>query len=311
MSSDLPLISVVLCTYNGERYVAEQLDSILVQTYRNLEILICDDASTDGTVAILQRYALRDSRINVRVNRENVGYNKNFENALQLARADWLAVSDQDDIWLPHKLASLYRCATDDTLLVHSYSAEFRNDDAAAAVINRSRVRFQGNKTRELLFYNTVSGHTMLFHKSLLAASLPFPDGVYYDWWLGVNASLRSCVQLHPEALVLHRQHSSNASQITANKNKAERKKCFFEARIHTLQQFARLPALPANDKRLLAKYILLLQRRWKKRFSVSVFLFFLRYARSAFYFRKKKPMLFYYFKYSLQRADLKVDHWT
>lgn len=306
-----PLLSVVLCTYNGERYLAKQLDSILSQTYRHLEVVVSDDLSTDGTLSILKQYAAMDSRIKLHVNSANLGYNKNFEQACSYASAEWMAIADQDDIWLPHKLTALYGCVQPDTLLVHSYNAEFKNNDPTVTFINPSRLRFKGSHTRELFFYNTVSGHTVLFHKKLFALAFPFPEGVYYDWWLGVNASVQSRVQLHTEALVLHRQHDANASHLQNRFGPKEQKARFFSERIHTLQCFLQITALAENDRHLLRRYVALLQTQQAKRFSLPVFFFFLRHATSAFYFRKKKPMFFYYLKYSLQRASMKVKHWT
>jgi glycosyltransferase involved in cell wall biosynthesis len=306
-----PLISVVLCTYNGEKYVAEQVASILAQTYSNLEIIICDDASTDNTFSILEKYAASDVRIRLYRNEKNVGYNKNFEQALSLANAEWIAIADQDDIWLPHKIKSLYNAVTPGTLLVHSYNAEFKNDDLSITFINRSRVRFKGNNTRELLFYNTVSGHAMMLHKKLLSIALPFPDGVYYDWWLGLNASIQGSIQLHDEALVLHRQHSSNSSHINSNIAEKHTKENFFKEKIATLESFTQLKGLNEEDKGFLKMYIQLLKTEWQKKFSFLVFFFFLKHAQSAFYFRKKLPMVFYYVKYSFKRATLKVKHWT
>src|SRR5690349_6792955 len=99
MPATPPLVSVVLCTYNGEKYIAEQLDSVCSQTYRNLEIIVCDDASADNTLSLLNSYAAKDHRIKLFRNEKNIGYNKNFEKAIGLAGADWIAISDQDDLW--------------------------------------------------------------------------------------------------------------------------------------------------------------------------------------------------------------------
>jgi len=311
MEANLPLISVVLCTYNGEKYLAQQLDSILIQTYTNLEILISDDVSTDKTLEILKAYNKKDKRIRICQNSHNLGFNKNFEKAVSLAGADWIAIADQDDIWLPHKLMALYKSVAPDTLLIHSYNAEFKNDDPSKIFTNRSRIRFVGNKTRQLIFYNTISGHTMLFHKKLLSSSLPFQDGVYYDWWMGIQASLQSNIQLHDEALVLHRQHESNFSHVNKTISLEESKAVFFRQRLHTLQCFRQIKNLTKEDKDLLTEYTKILEKESKKSFSLRVFFFFLKHSRSAFYYRKKKFMFFYYLKYSLKKATMKVENWT
>lgn len=99
-----PLVSVAMTTYNGEKFLREQIDSILNQTYQNLEIVICDDCFTDGTFGILEEYERRDSRIKLRRNERNLGFIKNFEQAVSLCTGEFIALSDQDDIWEPWKL---------------------------------------------------------------------------------------------------------------------------------------------------------------------------------------------------------------
>ena len=84
----LPKISVAMCTYNGERFLAEQLDSILNQTYKNIELVIVDDLSTDGTLLLLEEYARRDGRIRVIRNGQNIGFVRNFEKAMGSVAGD-------------------------------------------------------------------------------------------------------------------------------------------------------------------------------------------------------------------------------
>lgn len=94
-----PPISVVLCTYNGAKYIEAQLASIIAQTYAVAEIIVVDDVSSDDTMAVVERAAARDSRISLSQNNFNIGFTSNFESALQMAKHDYIAISDQDDIW--------------------------------------------------------------------------------------------------------------------------------------------------------------------------------------------------------------------
>ncbi|MFT4918317.1 MAG: glycosyltransferase involved in cell wall biosynthesis, partial [Zhongshania aliphaticivorans] len=103
MMDQLPKISVAMCTYNGERFLAEQLDSILNQTYKNIELVVVDDVSTDGTLRLLDEYAARDGRIRVIRNSENIGFVRNFEKAMGACSGEFIALADQDDIWFPEK----------------------------------------------------------------------------------------------------------------------------------------------------------------------------------------------------------------
>lgn len=96
-----------MTTYNGEKYLHEQIDSILAQTIQNFELIICDDCSKDSTWDILSDYSQIDNRIQIFRNEENIGFKKNFEKALSLCQGDYIALSDQDDIWMPNHLEVL------------------------------------------------------------------------------------------------------------------------------------------------------------------------------------------------------------
>lgn len=88
-----------MATYNGEKYIREQIDSILTQSVQDFEIVVCDDCSSDSTVKILREYEKKDSRIKIFVNEKNLGFLKNFEKAVSLCSGEKIAFSDQDDIW--------------------------------------------------------------------------------------------------------------------------------------------------------------------------------------------------------------------
>ena len=99
------MISVALCTYNGEKYISQQLDSILCQSVPVDEIVVCDDCSTDSTRQILKHYAERSQKIRFVKNEHNLGYIANFEKAIQLCQGDFIFLSDQDDVWSHEKVA--------------------------------------------------------------------------------------------------------------------------------------------------------------------------------------------------------------
>ena len=101
------MISIAMATYNGEKYLREQIDSILNQTIQDFELIVCDDCSTDTTWNILQDYQSQDRRIKCYRNEENLGFKKNFEKAIGLCTGEYIALSDQDDIWLPEHLEKL------------------------------------------------------------------------------------------------------------------------------------------------------------------------------------------------------------
>src|SRR4051812_31015555 len=99
------LVSIVMATFNGARFLQQQLQTITEQTYRELEIIICDDASTDDTRSIIQAFALKDPRIRWIFNETNLGINKNFEQGFREAKGAFIAIADQDDVWKTEKIA--------------------------------------------------------------------------------------------------------------------------------------------------------------------------------------------------------------
>ena len=101
------MISIAMATYNGEEILEKQLDSILLQTIQDFEIVVCDDQSKDSTWNILEQYAKRDKRFHIYRNEKNLGFKKNFEKAIGLTQGDYIALCDQDDIWYPRHLEIL------------------------------------------------------------------------------------------------------------------------------------------------------------------------------------------------------------
>ena len=122
LSSEIRSVSVVMCTYNGEKYIREQLDSILRQTYPIEKIYIQDDCSTDKTVEIIKEYAEKHSNLFYKINKAQLGVNQNFFEALRQVDTEYIAISDQDDIWSPIKLKNKFK-----RLEIIGYVAVFPN----------------------------------------------------------------------------------------------------------------------------------------------------------------------------------------
>jgi glycosyltransferase involved in cell wall biosynthesis len=221
MSSPPQLVSIVLCTYNGESFLAQQMETLLMQTYPRLEIVVCDDASTDDTYSLLQNFAARDQRIRLYRNEHNIGFNKNFEQAIRYATGAWCAISDQDDLWAENKLEKMMRHSANCTL-VHCSSNQFSTGKKPSAKPNRHYQKFEGNDARKNFLYNTFEGHCLLFKREVALESMPFPEEVYYDWWLGMNATVRGGVCWIPEVLTFRRLHEHNASEAIYQKEKKE-----------------------------------------------------------------------------------------
>lgn len=208
---DQPLISVVLAACNGERYLAVQLDSIFAQTYPNIELVAVDDASSDGTYAILQQYAARHPNMRVARNQVNLGYIKNFERACSLATGAYIALCDQDDYWLPQKLERL--AATIGSFPMIYCDSAICDEDLQPARIRASDRAVLMNITNcvQQAVVCRVYGHASLFVRQLLQQAVPFPAALPHDWWLCFIAASQGGIAYLPETLVHYRQHSRNA----------------------------------------------------------------------------------------------------
>lgn len=172
-------VAVVMCTYNGEKFLREQLDSILRQTYPISEIIVQDDCSTDSTVAILRSYAARDGRVRVIVNEHNLGFNRNFRSAVMKATADFVAISDQDDVWMPDKIERQVGAIGQYNIC---YSDHLRGTTFEGAHTVSPRCSL------EALMFGGFAGHTMLLRRDFVQRDDVWMDGIYYDWSLGLNA---------------------------------------------------------------------------------------------------------------------------
>lgn len=210
---DLPLISVALCTYEGERFLREQLDSVLAQDYPFLEVVAVDDASRDGTHALLQSYAARDPRLRVHRHPENLGLNRNFEAAFRLCRGDLVAPCDQDDVWMPSKLSAL-QATLGEAPAVYCDSEII--DERGRPRRRRLSARFRMapvDDPASFLLENCISGHALLFRRELLREALPIPEGVLYDWWLSFAACCAGRIAFCDRVLVRYRHHPGAVTQ--------------------------------------------------------------------------------------------------
>jgi len=207
------MISIAMATYNGEKYLRKQLDSIYNQTFKDFELVVCDDASTDSTVSILKEYHGQYG-LKYYINEKNLGYIKNFEKAVSLCSGEYIALSDQDDIWVPEKLEILlkeigsYSLICSDADLINEtgdvFFYSFRKYD-------NIYIPKEDKQFNNLFYSNFVTGCTCLFKKEILKEAFPFPDNIPHDWWLAIHASLNQKIKYLYLSLVQYRQHSGNA----------------------------------------------------------------------------------------------------
>ncbi|WP_449020128.1 glycosyltransferase [Prevotella jejuni] len=200
-------VSIVLCTYNGEKYVREQIDSLLAQSYPIHEIIIQDDGSTDQTWEILQAYAAKHTVIRTFKNEGEHGVNANFLSALHRATGDYIAISDQDDIWERDKIETQMRCIGD-KLLCSGHSRAFSTDGSFAYFDNRPR-----NVNIFRMMFLGLPGHTLLCKRALINLLPPLESPIYkvtlYDAVLSIIAASYDSIVYCNKVLVNFRRHAA------------------------------------------------------------------------------------------------------
>jgi glycosyltransferase involved in cell wall biosynthesis len=287
-----PPISVVLCTYNGAKYIEAQLASILAQTYAVAEIIVVDDVSSDDTMAVVERAAARDSRISLSQNAFNIGFTSNFESALLMAKHDYIAISDQDDIWHHQKIEKMMAAFTTDAAAIYCDSVRFTKDIPINPIKNKSSRHVAGIDVRKLAMYNTVSGHALIIRKSLLEKALPIPSAVYYDWWLALQAVTSGGLQYLDEILVYQRAHDNNVT-ITKNASSKELRNSYRTMLRTHLQAFVQIASLSEKDKTFFIDFAKHWSKMLKNGTSSGLFLFMLKHRKDLFYYKKRRlPLL-------------------
>lgn len=201
-------ISVVMCTYNGARFLREQLDSILNQTLLPAEIIVQDDGSSDETLDILKEYAAKTTLVKIYQNEGAHGINSNFFTAMQRASGDLIALSDQDDIWEADKLR-LQTEAIGDKLLCSGFSEPFSTEGYPVS-FDRRRPNYH---ILRLAYLGALPGHTFLMRKELPCYLKNWESSPYlYDWQLQMVAAAAESIAFVDETLVHFRRHAGAAT---------------------------------------------------------------------------------------------------
>lgn len=206
------MISVCIATYNGENFIKEQLDSILIQLNANDELIISDDSSTDNTLKIIHSYD--DKRIKLLPNQKFHSPIYNFENALKHSKGDFVFLSDQDDVWEANKIEVMLSHLSKYSLAVSNCSIVDKNGE----VIRESYFNDETLKTGVFrnLIHNNYLGCCMAFRREVLDIALPFPTKIaMHDIWLGLCAAHFFSTIFIPDKLIRYRRHGNNAS-VTA-----------------------------------------------------------------------------------------------
>ena len=209
-------IDILLATYNGEKYLKEQIESILNQTYSNFRLLISDDCSQDNTLEILKEYEEKDDRVEVFLQEQNLGYVKNFEFLLSQVENEIYALSDQDDIWLDDKLECAVNKLEEEN--ADLYFSDLYLIDQNGKQISDSFWKEKGfykkiikdKKYKGLILNNYVTGCTIVSKKQYIKDIIPFPKDMMHDYWIALVTSLKGKIIYDRQPHIKYRQHGNN-----------------------------------------------------------------------------------------------------
>lgn len=203
-----------MAVYNGEKYLREQIDSILIQLKKSDELIISDDGSTDSTLKIINSYV--DPRIKIYHNRGNHGFVSNFENALLNASGDFLFLADQDDVWFPDKISIMSRF-----IKLNQLDVVMNNCIVTDVNLRPKDTRNLFNNNKNPLSYGTIGnlisnqwlGCCMCLKRSVLYKCLPFPKNIIaHDFWIGLLANTTMKIGYNDIPLQYYRRHDLTAS---------------------------------------------------------------------------------------------------
>lgn len=213
-------IDILMATYNGEKYLKEQIESILNQTYSNIRLIISDDCSTDETRKILKEYEEKENRIKVYFQEKNLGYVKNFEFLLSKVENEIYMLSDQDDYWLPEKVEHTYNKLkeTDADLVFTDLEVVDENLKQIYPSFNdymklSRKIKKYINSYRLQYLYNCVSGCTLMSKKKFIDTILPLPLTSKYaihDTWIACTVANMGKMAYLDEKTIKYRQHGNN-----------------------------------------------------------------------------------------------------
>ncbi len=202
------MISVCLATYNGEKYIKEQLDSILTQIDLNDEVIVSDDSSTDKTIEIIENF--EDSRIKLYKNNKFMNPIYNFENALIKCSGDIIFLSDQDDIWFQNKVV-------DYIIKLKKYDVVFSNVNLFWGALNKTKTMYDLEKNHNGLVKNITKNHcigaTMAFKREVLEKAIPFPKYIpMHDIWIYSLGSIFGKTYYFNKPYLYYRRHENNVT---------------------------------------------------------------------------------------------------
>ena len=282
-----PKISVCIATYNGALYLKEQLDSICRQTLKPFEVIISDDNSSDATLSIAESFSDK-LPLKIIQNQKNLGFSKNFESVIQAANGEYIALCDQDDIWVDTKLAILYESIGSSSLVyANSLLVNAQGKSLKKTLAQKLKNNFISSKSAlNFLYDNAVSAHAILFKQELVAFIVPFPKQTYFDAYIAATAASLEGVIYVDETLVHYRQHATNTLGNKKSKKRLISEK--IEEKLHkktaqnrrmlsTIEEFLTIQTLNKEEIERLKKLLSFYKGFEKSYFNIAMFIFLLK----------------------------------
>jgi glycosyltransferase involved in cell wall biosynthesis len=276
-----PLVSIAMATYNGENYVGKQLRSIIHQSYSNLEIIITDDASTDGTLAMLEYIQKENDFIKIYSNPVNLGITSTFEQSIKNCKGHFIAIADQDDIWELNKIEVLVSAMENEDVIF----SDSELVDKSGRSLNKRISSFVNLKS----FYSgtpfltgiCLPGHTLFMRADFVRSILPMPKSIMYDRWISFCAAANNGIKYIDRPLVKYRQHETNSFGVGKVQNKKNRKtnKQKFYDKLLELKAFEKAAIKDDETKKNLNELLTLFTRKPSA-------------ARSLFFFKNRNKLL-------------------
>jgi len=284
------MVDILLSTYNSNKFLARQLDSIFEQIYTDWQLLIRDDGSSDNTIDIINSYIAKfPSKIRLLQSNENVGVTQSFNILLQSSKSPYVMFCDHDDVWLPNKIIDELKC-------MHMAEEKYGNQypllvfsdlevvDCTLQHIHHSF--FQYSKLpptdfrleRFLFYFNWIPGCTMLFNRKLAENAGKIPaQAMWHDEWLVLLTIMYGQLVFCPEHVIMYRQHSNNLSGGAINKKwfnwfitlwNVKRRRTEFRRRLQQFDAFTQqyCHSLPAKELTILNLWSRLPSSTWWQR---------------------------------------------
>lgn len=305
------MVSIALATYNGEQYLKEQLDSILEQSYTDIEIIVCDDCSTDSTQKILEEYQKKDSRFKFYINERNLGFKKNFEKCISLCNGKYIALSDQDDVWTKDHIERLVsKIGENDLICGNAYLSNSDLTDSGTTLFDTLDIDFLPESKQAWFFYlihhGIIQGACTLFKKELIQKALPIPDSVrFHDYWLSLVAAANNGIKyLSENCLLYYRQHGNNVTENKKNHFSDRIKKAFNNENLKTKKEIqinilSELLKIETDEKKI--KQIKKALLFYKRKGNLSRFLsipYFIKYYKRIYLSKNLKRFILRFIKF-------------